>query len=90
MPYSTNIVLHCSRGCEARVVPLVEEFMRDGVRWVCVVGPDCAKIEAIIEEVISGDETRGPYEMLTSSHKTVAEAMEYASSLKGKVHVVEV
>jgi hypothetical protein len=75
---------------------LVEQFMRDGVRFVGVVGPECAKVEEIIDEVVVGDGTREPYFMLTSSHPdmTIADAVEFAESLsgeyEGEAHVVEV
>lgn len=70
--------------------------MRDGVAFIGVVGPDCAKVEDIIEELVVGDGTREPYFMLISSHpdETVAEAVEFAQSLTdeyaGEVYLIEV
>ncbi|HWQ92539.1 MAG TPA: hypothetical protein VN673_12775 [Clostridia bacterium] len=89
-----KIVLHCPRGYEPRLDALVEELVRDGVVFVGVVGPDCAKVEDIIDELVVGDGSRG-YDLLTSSHpeETIEQAVAFAHSLsgdlKGDVQIVE-
>ena len=94
MPHAKKIVLHCPRGYEPALDALVEEFVRDGVTFVGVVGPDCAKVEDIIDELVVGDGSRD-YELLTSSHpeETLDQAVAFAQSLtgdfKGEVQVVE-
>ncbi len=79
-----------NRCCTVRMVGpavdrLVDELMHDGVIFVGVVGPDCTRIEDIVDELEVGDRTREPYSLLTSSHpnKTVADALEFANSLVG-------
>lgn len=95
MPHPKKIVLHCPNGYEPRLKALVEEFIRDGVIFVGVVGKDCAKLEDIIDELVVGDGERD-YHMLTSSHpnESVEDAVRFAGSLtgefEGEVHVVEV
>lgn len=96
MPHPKKIVLHCPQGYRPSIDTLVSEFMRDGVSFVGVVGPDCAKVEDVIDELVVGDGTRDAYFILTSSHpdETIAEAIEFAESLTGEyagdVHVIEV
>ena len=53
MPHPKKIVLHCRSGYTPRLDTLVEEFIRDGVIFVGVVGEDCAKVEDIIDETRS-------------------------------------
>lgn len=94
MPHAKKIVLHCHQGYEARLNVLVEEFVNDGVVFVGVVGPDCAKVEDLIDELVVGDGSR-EYHLLTSSHpeQTIEQAVAFAHSLtgdfKGEVQIVE-
>jgi hypothetical protein len=82
MPHPRKIVLHCPRGYDPRLDPLVEEFIRDGVRVVAVVGEDCERIEDIIDELVSGDGSRD-HDLLTSSHpgESLAAAVAFAQGL---------
>jgi hypothetical protein len=82
MPHSKRIVIHCHQGYDPRLDRLVEDFIRDGVRFVAVVGVDCARVEDIIDELVVGDGTRD-YDLLTSSHpgETVAEVVAFAKAL---------
>ena len=69
--------------------------MRDGVKFVGVVGCDAALIEDIIDEACVGDGTTAPYTLLTSSHphESLSEAIQFAEDLglefAGPVEVVE-
>ena len=78
MPYPRKIVLHCPRGYDPRLDALIEEFIRDGVRFVAVVGKDCERIEDIIDELVVGDGSRD-CDFLTSSH--LGESLEAAVAL---------
>ena len=94
MPHPNKIVLHCRNGYTPRLDGLIEEFVRDGVIFVGVVGSDCAKVEDIIDELVVGNGGRD-YHMLTCSHagESVEEAVRFAESLtgefEGEAHVVE-
>lgn len=87
-------MLHCPNGYELGLDPMVEDFIRDGVVFVGVVGKDCSKVEDIIDQLVVGDGSRD-YDLLTSSHtgKSLNEAVEFAKSLTGEfagdVQVVE-
>jgi hypothetical protein len=82
MPYARKVVLHCPNGYQARLDDIVEEFIRDGVIFVGVVGRDCARVEDIIDEIVVGDGDRD-YDLLTSSHPgaSVEQAVAFARSL---------
>ena len=82
MPYAKKIVLCCPHGCRPRLDGLVEDFIRDGVVVVAVVGEDCSRVEDIIDELVVGDGSRD-YHLLTSSHpgESVAEAIEFVRGL---------
>jgi hypothetical protein len=71
---------------------LVEEFIQHGVAYVGVAGKDCARIEEIIDELVVGDGSDEGRFILTSSHESLEEAVEFASSLNdeysGEVGVI--
>ena len=85
MAYARKLVLNCVRGYEPRLDALVEDFVKDGVIFVGVVGTDCEKVEDLIDELVVGDGSRD-YDLLTSSHpgKSVADAIKFAESLTGE------
>lgn len=94
MTYERKIVLRSREGYKPELDKLLEEFIRDGVVFVGVVGVDCEKIEDIIDELVVGDGSRD-YDLLTSSHagESLEEAIDFARSLtaefSGPVQVVE-
>ncbi len=89
-----KIVIHTRTGRTDGLERLVAAFIRNGVRFVGVVGPDCSKIEEEIDELCVGDGSNTHY-MLTSSHpnETLEEAVAFARSLagefEGEVELVE-
>ncbi|MCB0340180.1 MAG: hypothetical protein KDD53_11280, partial [Bdellovibrionales bacterium] len=95
LKYSSKVILHSVSGYTRELDSLVEDFIRDGVKFVGVVGVDCAKLEDIIDEIVVGDGTRN-YNLLTSSHpnESLQQAISFAESLTdefaGPVQVVEI
>ncbi len=95
MAYGAKLVLHCRNGYEFRLDSMVEEFIKDGVKFVGVVGKDCSKVEDIIDQLVIGVDGNRDYDLLTSSHegKSIEEAVEFAKALTGEfageVQVVE-
>lgn len=85
MPYAKKVVLHCPFGASLELDSLVEEFIRDGVRFVAVVGKDCKGIANLINWSVIGHDGRREYDLLTSSHpgKSVEEAVKLAKALTG-------
>lgn len=83
MPYQRKIVLHCPKGYQDRLDGMVEDFIKDGVIFVAVVGEDCSRVEDIIDEIVVGDGDRD-YDLLTSSHpgESVEDALAFARSLR--------
>jgi hypothetical protein len=92
--YGPKIVLHSKSGYRPEMNALIERFIRDGVKFVGVVGGDCEKIEDIIDEMVVGDGSKENF-ILTASHpgESLEEAIEFARSLSskyaGEVHIVE-
>jgi hypothetical protein len=63
MAFARKIGLNCPRGYDSQLDGLVEDFIRDGVVFVGVVGTDCERIEDIIDELVAGDGSRD-YDLL--------------------------
>jgi hypothetical protein len=74
----------------------VEQFLADGVKFVGVVGQECERVEAIIDELVVGDGSNPSRFLLTSSHpgESIAQVVAFANSLSaeyaGEVQLVEV
>lgn len=92
MAYARKIVLHCPEGYTVALDRLVEDFLRDGVKFVAVVGKDCAGIEDTIDWLVIGDASDESRFILTSSHpdESVEEAIEFAQALAGEAYAGEV
>ena len=96
MAFQSKVVLHCVAGEPKGLDALIETFLKDGVRFVGVVGKGASRIEDIIDEIVVGDGTDDSRFILTSSHEgeTVEEALEFARMLTGEyageVQLVEV
>ena len=66
--YSKTIVLHCPTSYNAQLDDLVERLITDGVKFIGVVGEDCARVEDIIDELAVGDGADPTPLILTSAH----------------------
>lgn len=83
MSAPSKIILHSLQGYRADLQPLVADWIREGVKYVGVVGVDAAEIEEAIDELCVGDGSN-PYFMLTASHgpsETLADAVFLAEQL---------
>ena len=96
MPYQTKVVLHCTSGVPRGLKELVEAFIRDGVKFVGVVGESASSVEDLIDAMVVGDGRDASRYILTTSHpdETLAQAVTFAEQLTGDyagaVQVVEV
>jgi hypothetical protein len=81
----TKIVLKCPNGYHAKLDGLVEDFLRDGVAYVGVIGRDCTRVEDIIDELLVGNGTDKNRIILTASHpgESIDDAIYFALSLTG-------
>ena len=79
--YEKKVVLHCPAGYKPALGQMVEDFLKDGVSLVAVVGKDCAKVEDIIDELVVGDASDPHRFITTSSHpnESVVDVVEFAS-----------
>jgi len=95
MTRAPKIVLVWKSGDESRLGPFVEDCLRDGVKFIGVVGPNCERVHDLIDEHVVGDGSDGTRFILTSWHtdETLGEALEFAEMLSGEytgnVEVVE-
>jgi hypothetical protein len=69
MAYAKKIVLHCPHGYDPRLDALVENFIRDGVGLVAVVGEDCSRVEDIIDELGMGAARRSMGDAVPPGHR---------------------
>ena len=85
MPYGAKVVLRCVSEPLPGLGPLVEAFLRDGVKFVGVVGPGAAHVEELIDELVVADGTDEERFILTSSHEgeSLQDAVEFAKGLTG-------
>jgi len=95
MAYEKKVVLNCPSGYKPALDQMVEEFLKDGVALVAVVGKDCAKVEDIVDELIVGDGSNPHRFIVTTSHpgETIDDVIQFAESFatdpRGKVQTVE-
>jgi hypothetical protein len=95
MPLAKKIVLHIPSGYVPGVDDLIAKFIQDGVKFVAVVGPDCAQVEDMIDAAAVGDGSDSRF-ILTTSHpgETLDEVVEFARLLTGEhagdVEIVEI
>lgn len=92
MPYAKKIVLHCPNGYTVRLDSLVEEFIRDGVKLVAVVGKNCKKIEDIIDELVVGDGSNDGRFLVSTAHPdgSIEEAIEFAKIFESEYEEIQV
>ena len=85
MPYSKKIVLSCPHGATLWLESLVEDFLQQGVLFIAVVGPECSRVEDLIDDLVVGDAGTDRF-ILTSSHpeESVADAIAFARCLTGE------
>jgi hypothetical protein len=95
MTAARKIVLHSLHGYRPELESLVANWIREGVKYVGVVGVDAARIEDAIDDLCVGDGST-PYFMLTASHsvdETLDDAVLLAEQLSdefaGPATVVE-
>jgi hypothetical protein len=86
MPYLHKIFLNCRARPPIGLENLVETFLRDGVKFVGVVGDGAGFIEELIDQLVVGDGTNDKRFILTSSHEgeSLEQALEFARGLTGE------
>jgi len=68
MPFARKIILHAPISDEALLDDFVEQCLRDNVSLIAVIGPDCNRIEDVIDEIVVGDGTDPARFLCTTSH----------------------
>ncbi len=54
MKYAQRVVLHAPSWDSSKLSAFVEQCIQDRVILVCVVGPDCRRVEDVIDELVVG------------------------------------
>jgi len=89
MRYGRKIVLHCLSGYKPELDEMVEQFLRDGVVFVGVVGKDCSRVDDIIDELVVGDGSDETRFILTSFHE--GESLDEANmQVKFKLYISKI
>jgi hypothetical protein len=80
MHYAQRIILHAPPWQSPKLSAFVEKCLRDKVVLVCVVGPDCARVEDVIDELVVGHGDDPSRFINTTSHPncSIAEARAFA------------
>ena len=68
MPFASKLILHTPVSYEALLHDFVEQCLLDGVSLVAVIGPGCARIEDMIDEIVVGDGSDKTRFLCTTSH----------------------
>lgn len=68
MPFARKLILHVPISDETLLDGFVEQCLKDGVSLVAVVGPDCARVEDVIDQIVVGDGSDKTRFLCTSSH----------------------
>jgi len=68
MTFARKIILHSPVSDEALLDDFVERCLRDEVSLIAVVGPGCARLEDVIDEIVVGDGSDPGRFVCTSSH----------------------
>jgi hypothetical protein len=78
MPFSRKIILHVPVSDEALLEKFVEQCIKDCVSLVAIFGPDCEKVEDLIDDFIVGDGSDETRHFCTSAHpnESLTEVLE--------------
>lgn len=68
MNMARKIILHSPISDEQLLDAFVEQCLRDEVSLIAVVGPDCSRIEEIIDEIVVGEGSDPERFLCTTSH----------------------
>ncbi len=85
-PEPSKIILVTTPDTERRLDDFVEECLRDGIKWIAVVGDDCSRIESMIDELVVGDGSDLSRFIMTTWHEnqSLPEVIVFMSSLTGE------
>ncbi|MGJ4995035.1 hypothetical protein ACQR0Z_11505 [Bradyrhizobium sp. HKCCYLS3077] len=82
MKYSQRVILHAPPWDSAALAAFVEHCIRDGVKLVCVIGPDCRRAEDVIDELVVGLGDGSGRLLMTTSHpgESIDEVRSFAEA----------
>jgi hypothetical protein len=81
-----KVILSLSSDIAERLPALVEQWVRDRIAWVAVVGHDCSAVENRIDALLVGDGADRARFMMTTAHpdETIEVVTDFMLSLVGE------
>jgi hypothetical protein len=64
-----KVILHSPVSDEHVLEPFVEQCLRDKVSILAIVGPECSRLEDLVDEIVVGDGSDDSRFLLTTSHR---------------------
>jgi hypothetical protein len=68
MKLARKIILHSPLSDEQLLGVFIENCLRDEVSLIAVIGPDCERVEEMIDWIVVGDGSEADRYVTTSSH----------------------
>lgn len=82
MKYAQRVVLRGQPWDSPKLEAFVEQCIQDGVVLVCVIGPDCRRVEDVIDELVVrlGDDPRRFVNTTSHPGESVEEVRSFAEA----------
>jgi hypothetical protein len=82
MNYAQRVILHAPPWDSPKLSAFVEKCIQDRVVLVCVIGPDCRRVEDVIDELVVGPGGDPSRFINTTSHpnEAVEEVRSFAEA----------
>lgn len=82
LPYTKRLILHAPPWDAPSLETFVEDCLRDSVILIAVVGPDCGRVENVIDELVVGDGSDDKRSVTTTSHpdETLDEVKDFTAA----------
>ena len=68
MALAPKLILHSPVSDEQLLDLFVEQCLRDGVSLLAIIGPDCVRLEEVIDWIVVGDGSDAGRFLCTTSH----------------------
>jgi hypothetical protein len=82
MNYAQRVILHAPPWDSPKLSTFVEQCIQDRVVLVCVIGPDCRRVEGVVDELVVGLGDDPSRFISTTSHpnESVEEVRSFAET----------
>ena len=82
MPLARRVILHTPVSEEALLQSFVEQCLADKVVLLAIFGPECERIEDVVDWLVIGDGSQEEHFLCTTSHpgETLEDVLAFAAS----------